>query len=69
MLSFMIFKLYIYLIFYTYDGVSCNIRYFRIFQLLCDESNANDFANIFSNFYIAELQLEKQEECPYICRF
>ena len=66
----MIFKLYIYLIFLcTFDRVICNIRYFRIFNSNVMNRMHHNFAVIFSFIQIAELQLEKQDECPYICRF
>ena len=58
----MIFKLYLYLIFlYTFDRVLCNIRYFRISNYNVMKRMHHDFVYTFSNFQIAELQLDKKQ--------
>ena len=57
---------------YTYERVLCNIRCFRFHNYVMKRMY-QDFANTFSNFRIAELQLGKPDhrnnQCPYICRF
>ena len=58
---------------YTFERVLCNIRYFRFHYYKLMKRMYQDFANTFSIFRIAELQLGKPDHrnnrCPYICRF